>query len=437
MKNISAVSIVSIFLAMSAHGAAFKLDVTKKIFPNGLTVLVQENHTAPIISYQTWFKIGSRHEVPGKTGLAHLFEHLMFKGTPRYSSKDFERSLENNGITHNAFTTQDYTVYFEDIPSDKLELVMDIESDRLAHLILNKDVFESERKVVQEERLLRVEQSIEGIMGEKLWGASFQKHPYKNPVIGWPQDLENLTLEDALAFFKNNYNISRAVISVSGDVSAAKVFSLIEKFYSGFQKADYQEKPALPESPLKKEFKIEVARSDAKTERILLGYRIGKAGEADSFVMDLISAILSQGKTSRLYRKLVFENQIATDVEGFASTPQDPGVYELSVGLNPGVTSAKILPVIDAEIERIKHVPVKPFELQRAKMKMVRGVLSSMKTCHGRAHNLALNEIITGSYQNLFDDLDQYEKVTAADVMKVASERLKVSNRVRVELKPK
>lgn len=412
-----------------------RFKVTKEVLPNGLTVLYHEDHSVPTVSYHTWFRVGSKNEEPGFTGIAHLFEHMMFKGAKRYSGKQFDQTLQANGVTNNAFTTYDYTGYFEDLPSSKLRLIIDVESDRMVNLVLSEENLKSEREVVKEERRYRVDNSINGALNEKLWGTAYKVHPYRWPVIGWMDDLNAITLEKCREFYHTNYSVSNAVITVSGDFDTAQASKWIKEFYGDLPKVEVP-RPPLPQEPPQKEERRVVIRKISQNEHLAMAYHIGKSGDDDSFVMDLISNILSEGESSRLHRRLVYETQLAQGVGGASYTPHHPGLMEFFIQMKPGVKTARAEKILDEELEKIKENKVTVAELEKAKNQIMKHWVDSMKTAHGKARNLVMNEILTGNYENLFNDLDRYQKVTRDDVQKVARKYFNKNNRTVVTLLP-
>jgi len=431
-----------ILFTVTSFGATTKLDITKlrfpvqkKVLPNGLTVLLYEDHTVPTVSYHTWFRVGSKDEEPGYTGIAHLFEHMMFKGGKRFPGTEFEKMLQGNGISNNAFTNYDYTGYYEDLPSSKLKLVIDFEADRLENLQISEENLKSEREVVKEERRMRVDNSINGVLNEAIWSTAFKVHPYKWPIIGWMKDLNAIDLERCKKFFATYYSVSNAVIVVAGDHNSNQTMDLITKYYGHLPKVVVP-KPALAQEPKQiEERKVTIKRS-AQTEHVVIGYHISRQGEPDSFALDLLSNILSEGDSSRLYKRLVYNDQIATNVAGASLTPQDPGLFEIFIELKPGVSHTKALAALYDELNLVMKSKVKTSEIEKARNQIMSHWVSSMKTVHGKAQSLALNEIITGSFENAFDDLIKYEKVNALDIQRVAQKYFAPKNRTVIVLVP-
>jgi zinc protease len=415
--------------------AKLRFKVTKEVLPNGLTILLHEDHSVPTISYHTWFRVGSKNEEPGFTGIAHLFEHMMFKGAKRYTGKEFDQILQSNGVTNNAFTNYDYTGYFEDLPSSKLKLIIDVESDRMVNLVLNEENLKSEREVVKEERRYRVDNSVTGALNEVLWTTAFKVHPYKWPVIGFMDDLNAITLEKCREFYRVNYSVSNAVITIAGDFDSDQAMKWIKEYYGDLPKVEVPRPPIAQEPPQKEERRVKIQKA-TQTEHLAAAYHIGKTGDDDSFVMDLLSNILAQGESSRLHKKLVYESQLASGVGAASYTPHHPGLFEVFVELKPGTRASQAEVLLNAEIDRVRQDKVSQAELEKAKNQIMKGWVDSMKTIHGKARNLVLNEVLTGSYENLFDDLSRYQKITRDDIQRVARKYLNKTNRTVVTVLP-
>jgi zinc protease len=435
--------VLALFLAATAGASEPALDISKlrfpvikKVLPNGLTVLMHVDHSVPTISYHTWFRVGSKYEEPGFTGIAHLFEHMMFKGAKRYSASEFESVMQANGITNNAFTTYDYTGYYEDLPSGKLKLVIDIESDRMESLQLTQEHLTSEREVVKEERRWRVDNSISGVLNEALWSKAFKVHPYHWPVIGIMTDIDNLTLDRCKQFFHTYYSPTNAVIAIAGDFDPDQAVTWLNKYYGHLPRVDVPAPKVTPEPPQDgpREANIEKV---AQTEHSVVAYHIGKQGDEDSYVMDLIANILTEGESSRLYRRFVYHDQSMLAVDGASITPQDPGLFEIFMEFKPGFSHVKILPQVYAELARLTHEKVSEAELEKSKNQIMKHWVDSMKKIHDKGYSLVLNEVVTGSYENLFDDLLKYQKITRDDIQRVAAKYFKDSNRTVVNLIPK
>ncbi|MEK6577971.1 MAG: pitrilysin family protein, partial [Bdellovibrionota bacterium] len=310
----------------TVNGLGIHITLETNTLSNGLTIIFVEDHTVPIISYQTWFRVGSVDEQPGQTGISHLFEHLMFKGTPKYGPKEFFQQLEARGAEVNAFTTRDYTVYYENFIPSLLEKVIDMESDRMAHLKLDEEVLNSERMVVFEERKMRTDNSPEGKMQEALWALAYHRHPYRWPVIGYPQDLMSISVSQLIDYFKFHYQPSNATIVVVGDFNPSSTYKLIKKFYDSIPNRP-RPRRQITDEPEQKEERRLIIRDRAAAERFAYAYHVTSAEHNDSFALDVLANILFEGTSSRAYRRLVEEKDIAMGLHGSAFTPAYPGLF--------------------------------------------------------------------------------------------------------------
>lgn len=417
-------------------GALIKFSVEKYQLPNGLTVLLHEDHSTPTISYQTWFRVGSKNEQPGFTGIAHLFEHMMFKGAKRYSGEQFDLMLQANGATNNAFTTQDYTGYYENLPSSKLELVMDIESDRMENLQITEDNLKSEREVVKEERRFRVDNNPMGILREALFGTAFRVHAYRWPVIGYMADLNNITLEKANEFYRTYYAPNNATLVIAGDFDSAAAKRLVEKFYGGI-KAQTIPESKIPPEPRQTSARSQYISHDVQTTQFALSYPTTKAGTDESYALDLLANMMGSGMSSRLYQRLVYKEQNVATVAAYNLTLQDSGQFQIYVTMKPGQNFATAERAIMGELWRPRNILVKPDELQKAKNQVMKSYVDSLKTIHGKAEALAMNETLFRNYDELFKDLDRYNKVTPQQIRDVAKKYLGPGQVTLVVLKPK
>ena len=397
------------------------LPVTKFTLKNGLTVLLLEDHSVPMVSYHTWYRVGSRDESPGVTGAAHMLEHMMFKGAKKYDGKSFDRIFHENGISNNAFTTNDYTGFYEDLPSDKLELVMDMEVDRMSSLALKPEDLSSEKEVVKEERRWRVDNNPMGVVRETMMGTVFKTNPYHWPVIGYMKDIEKYDAEK-LRFFYNTYYVpNNAVLVLVGDFNTDKVKSLIEKYYG-----------SLPYRPLpRREYPQErpqtvqqnaIVRKDVQNSSFVVAFQSPRQGDPEMYPLDLAANILGNGTSSRLHKRLVYQKQVATSAYAFNFAMREGGVYAVGVNMKPGTPYQESLDIVYNELYKMRKQNVAPAELEKAKTQVMKDLVDSLKTMDGKARALAVNEIVTGTYESLFTDLEKYQAVTADDIRR-ASEK--------------
>jgi zinc protease len=418
-------------------GSQIQFPVEKYKLANGLTVVLHEDHSVPLISYQTWFRVGSKNEEPGHTGLAHLFEHMMFRGAKRYSGEQLDTVLQANGATNNAFTTSDYTGYYENLPSSKLELVIDIESDRMQNLKIDAETLKAELQVVTEERRMRVDNNPTGVLREALFGTAFRVHPYKWPVIGYMKDLEpqNVTADIAQAFHKMYYAPNNAIVVVAGDFDSSTAKKLIEKYYGGIPSQEITNRPRSME-PAQTAARSQFLTKPVQTMQFVLAYQTPKNGEDDSYALDLLANIMGEGDSSRLHRRLVYKDESATGVNTYNQTLQESGLFQVYVTMKPKVAYQKAERAVMGELWRPRNLLVSDEELQKAKNQVMKQYVDGLKTVHGRAEALALNETLYGDYSMLFKDLDRYNKVTKEQIRAVAKKYLGPERATLVVLKP-
>lgn len=412
------------------------LPVTKFVLKNGLTVLLLEDHTVPMISYHTWYRVGSRDEAPGVTGAAHMLEHMMFKGAKKYSGKDFDRTLHENGITNNAFTSSDYTGFYENIPSDKLELIMDIEVDRMSSLLINPDDLKSEKEVVAEERRWRVDNNPMGVLREQMMSTIFKKSNYRWPVIGYMKDIQDYDAEKLRYFYNSYYGPNNAVLVIVGDFKTSKVKSLVEKYYGKLEKREIPQKD-YPAEPVQKVQQNAITRRDVQNSSFVVAFQAPKQGDADMYAMDLAANILGNGSSSRLYRRLVYQQQQATSAYAYNHTLKDAGIFAVGVNMKPGLETSSALESVYNEVYKMRTQKVTDKELEKAKTQVMKDYVDSLRTMDGKARALAVNEIVTGSYDSLFSDLEKYQAVTADDILKAMAKYTQQNQRSIITLAPK
>jgi zinc protease len=386
---------------------------------NGLRVLLLTDKSAPVLSYFTWFRVGSRHEKPGKTGLAHLFEHLMFNETEGLAASEFDRKLEENGAESNAATWLDWTYYYESLPRDRFQLAVTLESERMARLVLREPQVKSEKEVVANERRMRVDDDIEGTANEVLYKTAFTCHPYHWPTIGWMTDIENFTPEDCVAFYRTYYAPNNATIVVVGDVTEKDVLRRIRDGYGHIPSSDIPEEDTKPEPPQTAPRDVTL-KKPTPSEKLLVGFRGPALGDADHAACVVLNEILFGGRASRLYRDLVTTREVCTEVRGWVSTFRDPGLYELYFTARPGKAGAEILAAVDAQLLAVKDGLVEREELERAKARLELGLLQSLETTSGKAEQIGFYDTILGDPAAAFRRLERYRRVTAGEIRTAA-----------------
>jgi len=408
---------------------------------NGMLVLIIEDHSLPIVCYNTTFKVGSRNEYQktaqshGITGMSHLFEHMMFNGSKKYGEGVFDQLLEANGGNSNAWTSKDMTSYYEVFPTDCLDLVIDMESDRMANLSLTKKMFNSERDVVKEERRMSIENSIPGTMWETLNKNAFTKHPYHWPVVGWMEDLNEITLSDCKSFYRKYYSPSNAILIIAGDVVYPNVIDKLESAYGSMPVAKLTDSQSITEPNNDGERMVEIHRP-AELERWLMGY-LGCAGNhRDTATLDIIQQIMGDGDSSRLVKKLVHDSQIAIDVSGTFHWGIDPDLFLFDFRVRPGISGDRVLGQFDKQIDRLSETLVSPRELQKAKNQLASQLIFEMSTLLGKSTEISNYYMIFNDYQMVFNMIDRYMNVTRQDVLTAAQTYLRRDNRTIVRVIP-
>ena len=409
--------------------------IERHVLDNGLVLLLLVDPQAPVFSYQTWFRVGSRHERTGKTGIAHLFEHLMFKETKNTPEGQFDRLLEGMGGRNNAATWLDWTFYYEDVPAGHLEAVARLEADRMENMILNEKQLEAEREVVINERRERVDNDPGGKLSELLWELAFTVHPYGHPTIGWMADIEKLSLDDCLAFYRTYYAPNNAVIVVAGDVDRDGCLEIIQRLYGHLESQPLPSVDAVTEPQQRASRRLEVALP-LTADRLMLGYKAPSMLSHDFPALEILNEALSEGDSARLQRSLVTDGELATGFSAFVPPFRDVGLYEIGVELRAGVTAEQAEAVVLAEFERVMHEGLTPAELNKARNRLETRFLRGLQSAQQRANALGFWEVTGGDFKRLFHQSDRYAAVTLEDVVRVARDVLRPDNRTVVIGRP-
>jgi len=386
---------------------------------NGLAVLVLVDASAPIVAYHTWFNVGSRHEHPGKTGLAHLFEHLMFGETEKLKAGVFDRKLEESGAETNAATWVDWTYYHELIPADRVRLAITLEAERMQHLVLREPQVASEKEVVANERRYRVDDDVEGLANELLYKTAFARHPYQWPTIGWMDDIKGFSPEDCVAFYQTYYAPNNATVVVVGDVKERALLTSIRDAYGAIPAQTIPAEDVTPEPPQVDERRLELHKPTA-SEKLLVAFKGPALGDADHATMTVLSEVLFGGRAARLYRSLVVEKELAIDVRGWVSTFRDPGLFECGATARGAHTVVEILPIFDDAFARVRADVVGEDELARAKARLELGSLQQLETVSGKAEQIGFFETVLGEPDHAFRRVEAYRRVTTSDLRRVA-----------------
>jgi predicted Zn-dependent peptidase len=389
---------------------------------NGLVVLTLEDATTPVVSFQMFVKVGSRDEA-GHTGLAHLFEHMMFKGSDNIGPEEHARLIQARGGTINAFTSRDYTVYFEDVTAETLPLVIDLEHERVAHLDISENTLESERQVVLEERRLRTEDSPMGRAYEALLALTWQAHPYRWPVIGWRSDVEHATVDTCRQFFDTFYAPNNLVIAIVGDFETEPTLAHIERTFGTLAPVAHIPRNPTVE-PEQQGERRSIVHFDVRSPILAAAWHAPPSGHEDGEALDVASQVLSDGRSSRLYKSLVYEAQQALSAQGGYWELADSGVFLAIASVRPDAQIERVESLFFAAIERLKNDLVSDRELSKAKRQLEVGLVNGLATNHALASRLGGEYVTFGRIRPLEERLSRIQSVTAEDVQRVVRKYL-------------
>jgi zinc protease len=413
------VSLLAIVVLLAASSAPAADRVVASTLDNGLRVLLLEDHRSPIVSFQVWYRVGSRDEQRGATGIAHFLEHLMFKGTPTRGPKQFARLVEENGGQDNAFTSQDVTSYYVDIAADRIELVIDLEADRMQNLLLDPKEIASEREVVIEERRTRTEDDPGGFLGEEVGSVAFKAHPYGFPIIGWMEDIKRITPTEIRAFYKTYYVPNNAIVVAVGDFKPQAVMDKIQKTFGKIPKGKTPPPVLAVEPPQNGERRVVVTK-EAELPVVYMAWHVPNHRSNDAPALEVLSTILSGGRASRLYRDLVYQRQLALEAGGdYSYFALDPNLFWFWATPMPGQKPETLEAELSKHMERLKTEPVTDEELARAKNQIESSFVFQEDSVHRRASMLARFELI-GGYAQKDTFMTKIRAVTAADLTRVA-----------------
>ncbi len=401
--------------------------VSSRTLPNGMTILVQEDPSIPNIAFYTFYKVGSRNEHEGITGLSHFFEHMMFKG-------EFDSSLDNAGGNNNAYTTNDDTVYQDWTPASALELVFDLEADRIQNLAFIPEVVNSERQVVYSERRLSIDNSNDGRLYEALNAAAFESSPYHWPVVGWPSDIESWTIDDLKTYHAMAYSPTNAIVVVVGNVKAAEVFRLADQYFAPIPAHTPPPPVRTIEMPQSGERRVAVKKF-AQLPSLMIGYHTVAAKDPDLYPLMVANALLATGQSSRLYHALV-DTQLALQVSSYLRPTLDPSLFTFRAQPRVGVKPEAVEAVIYAEVDKLKSTPVSEHELAKAKNQIIAQHFRQMQTIAGRAQEIGAAQLFFGDWQHVNQEEQQVSTVTAADVQRVMGKYFASTNRTVATLIP-
>ena len=404
---------------------------------NGLRALIVESHDAPVIDVQVWYHVGSKNEVPGRTGFAHFFEHLMFDGTKNLGSNEFSDYIIRSGGTDNAYTTEDTTVFWETVPSNMLPVVLWLEADRMRNLEINEKVFNNERQVVEEERRLRFDNPPYGTVVETLYDHAYTVHPYRHMTIGSMEDLNHASIQDIQDFYDTYYVPSNATLVIVGDVDWHEAAIDVQKYFGQVKAGKARNPNAIPQEPAQKAERVVKMDLDVALPAFVEGFHMPADGTPDAYPLRLASKILSDGESSRIYTRLVYDKQIAVQAESSGNFTEDPNLFFVFAVMNGGHSPAEGETQVEAELTRLKTELVSDADLAKAKNQILRDFILSRQTAQTRAEELGYAAVVLKDPELVNTELQRFLNVTPEDIQRVARKYFVQDNKTLVEVYPK
>jgi zinc protease len=420
----------------SAASRPPKLQYQITTLPNGLTMVLSEDHSTPIVHLQLVYHVGSKNEKPGRTGFAHLFEHLMFKGSKNVQPEAHTSMLASVGGQSNAYTTDDETVFWETVPAHYLPLILWLEADRMASLRIDKDTFTNERDVVKEERRMRVDNQPYGRLTEFIFDNAFTTHPYKHQTIGSMEDLQAASVEDVRDFYQTYYVPENATVVVVGDFDTAQAKELAAQYFGRVPKAAHPVPRDIPQEPPQTAERRATVRAPWPLPAVVIAYHITYDGHPDSYPLHIAAKVLTDGQTSRIQQALVYDKQIAVSAFGGANLIEDPNLFYAGAIVQPGHTPEEAANALIAELDRLKAEPVTDHELQRTKNQFARDYIMQRESDQQKALQLGHAVVIHHDVRTADGEFDIFQNTTAADVQRVAQTFFRPENRLVLTILP-
>ncbi len=417
--------------------SAPRVQFTQTTLENGLRVLINEDHNAPVFSIAISYNVGSRDERPGRTGFAHLFEHMMFKGSEQVGPGEHFTLIFNNGGSMNGTTNKDRTLYYDTLPANQLDLALFLESDRMWSLEITKENLDNQRNAVQEERRLGIDNQPYGKSSELLDELAYENAAYEHSVIGSMADLNAASVDDVKAFFRTYYAPNNAVMAISGDVQSTACLAKVHKYFDRIPRQPPPAEVDMTEPPQTVERRTTVDDPLARLPRVAMAYHVPPSGTPDDDALTVLASVLSSGRSSRLYESIVHQQQLASSVSAFNGESRGPGLFEFAGTPLPGKAVADLEAAIDAEIERVKAGPIEGWEMDKAKNGVKRSFVSGLTSSLNRAVLLSQYELFYKDPNRINTRVDRIGAVTASDVQRVARTYLVPTNRTVVITMPK
>jgi zinc protease len=440
-RSLAAVALagVMVYAAIQPSSAASrppKFQYQISTLPNGLTVVLSEDHSTPIVHANLAYHVGSKNEKSGRTGFAHLFEHLMFKGSKNVQPEAHTSMLASIGGQSNAYTTDDETVFWETVPSQYLPLALWLEADRMATLRIDKDTFENEREVVKEERRMRIDNQPYGRLNEIIYDQAFTVHPYKHATIGSMKDLESASVDDVRDFYQTYYVPANATLVLVGDFDSTQALQLVSQYLGRVPKAERPVPRDIPQEPPQTKEKRVTLQEPWPLPAVVVAYHVTKDGNPDSYPLHIAAKVLSDGQTSRIYKKLVYERQMAVAAFGNANLIEDPNLFYAVAIVSPGHAPDEVATTLIAELDRLKAEPITDRELQRSKNQFARDYIMGRESNQQKALQLSHAVVIHSDIRTADGEFDIFQNITVADVQRVARTYFRPENRLVLTLLP-
>ena len=403
-------------------------DVQTITLKNGMKILVLVDHSIPNANMYLFYKVGSRNEYPGITGISHFFEHMMFNGAKKYAPKEFDRVMEANGGSNNAYTTQNITAYTDWFPSSATEVIFDLEADRIANLNFDPKMIESERGVILSERSTGLENNPLEQLWDQVQDVAFFAHPYMWPVIGYESDIRNWTKEDLENYFHTYYAPNNCVVVIAGDVNVQEIKKLAEIYFEPIRQGPAPRKIHTVEPEQLGEKRVFVKR-EVPNPYVMISYHVPQTGTEEYYALDLLNSILSQGRSSRLYSSIIDQKQLAIDIGTYYEDAFDPTLFYFYGICNDNVTAAQLEEAILTEIDSIVNKGISENELQKVKNQKLMEFYRTTETINGMANTIGTYDLFFGDYKKLFTAPDEYNKITTEDIQNVTAKYFTSSNR--------
>lgn len=410
------------------EGQTFRLN-------NGLCVHVVPDGAAPVVAFQSWFGVGSRHEVPGKTGLAHLLEHLMFGATKRRALGELDQLMEAAGAEVNAATWLDWTFYYENLPKEAFPLAVSLEADRMRSLVIGEREVKTEKEVVLNERRMRVDDDVDGAADEALWALAFGKHPYGHPTIGWLDDIRAFTAADCRAFYRSHYAPNAATLVIVGDVEVGEAVETVRRHYGRFRPSPRPRERRAPSSRQRRERRATL-RLPSSSPRVEIGYRAMSARDPRFPAVSVLAELLFGGRSAPMVDGLVHRDELCVAARGGAHPFELDGLFEASLHCRPGVSAEAALAGFDRALERVLEKGFGTAALRRAKHRLEFQTFASLETALGKAESIGFSDRVLGVPEGAFELLAAQERIDEGAVLEVAKELFDARRRSVILVEP-